>query len=73
MDLNLEDCNLSSETMGNIVRAVRECSQKNEEITIDMRRNKEIKKELLEQLRASMENKKVAIKVDEQSSSFLTS
>ena len=59
--------------MGNIVRAVRECSQKNEEITIDMRRNKEIKKELLEQLRASMENKKVAIKVDEQSSSFLTS
>jgi translation initiation factor 2 alpha subunit (eIF-2alpha) len=59
--------------MGNIVRAVRECCQKNEEITIDMRRNKEIKKELLEQLRASMENKKVAIKVDEQPSSFLTS
>jgi len=59
--------------MGNIVRAVRECCKKNEEITIDMRRNKEIKKELLDQLRASMENKKVAIKVDEQPVSFITS
>lgn len=65
VDLNLENCELSSETMGGIVRAVRECCQKTEEITIDMRRNHEIKKELLEQLRASMENRKVAIKVDD--------
>ena len=74
MDLNLENCELSSETMSNIVRAVRECCQKADEISIDMRRNREIKKELLEQLRASMENRKVAIKCDnEQNSSFLTS
>ena len=65
VDLNLENCELSSETMSNIVKAVRECCQKTEEITIDMRRNREIKKELLEQLRANMENRKVAIKVDE--------
>jgi hypothetical protein len=50
--------------MANIVKAVRECCQKTEEISIDMRRNREIKQELLEQLRRSMENRKVAIKVD---------
>ena len=47
VDLNLENCELSSPTMTTIVKAVRECCQKGEEITIDMRRNREIKKELL--------------------------
>jgi hypothetical protein len=58
--------------MGNIVRAVRECCKETDEITIDMRRNKEIKKELLEELRASMQNSKVAIKVDGEPSGFIT-
>ena len=65
VDLNLENCDLSSETMGNIVKAVHECCRKTEEISIDMRRNREIKKELLEQLRREMESSKVAIKVDQ--------
>jgi hypothetical protein len=73
VDLNLESCDLTSETMANIVKAVRECCQKTEEISIDMRRNREIKQELLEQLRRSMENRKVAIKVDTlQQTSFIT-
>jgi hypothetical protein len=73
VDLNLENCDLTSETMANIVKAVRECCQKTEEITIDMRRNREIKQELLEQLRRSMENRKVAIKVDSLAqTSFIT-
>ena len=75
VDLNLENCDLSSETMSNIVKAVHECCKKTEEITIDMRRNRSTKKELMDQLRREMESKKVAIKVDpiqEGSSSFIT-
>jgi hypothetical protein len=59
--------------MANIVKAVRECCQKTEEITIDMRRNREIKQELLEQLKRSLSNRRVAIKVDNlEQGSFIT-
>jgi len=57
------------------VKTVHECCRQAGEISIDMRRNRMIKKELLEELRREMEGQKVWIRVDsvaQESSGFIT-
>jgi hypothetical protein len=46
VDLNLDNCNLSCEAVENIIKTVKECNKKAEEITINLRRNHEMKSEL---------------------------
>ena len=51
VDLNMENCELSEITMENIMKLVKECSKKAEEITVNMRKNREIRLELYDQIK----------------------
>jgi hypothetical protein len=48
VELNLDNCNLTNETVENIIKTVKECSKKTGEITVNLRKNQELKLELYE-------------------------
>jgi len=64
VELNLDNCNLTSETVENIIKTVKECSKKTEEITINLRRNHELKLELYEQIKKDLQGSRIAIRLD---------
>lgn len=64
VELNLDNCNLTNETVENIIKTVKECSKKTEEITINLRKNQELKLELYEQIKKDLQGSRIAIRLD---------
>ena len=73
VELNMENCDLGSETMENILKLVKLCSRTAEEISVSMRKNKSIRKELYEKIKKELNSNRIAIRVDQPSETMIES